>query len=284
MRRSWVLLVLVLIFCGTAKAEEIELKSGDVLKGEVIERTEEKVVVDHPVLGIIEVPAGEVKVRELRPPRWRSRIEAGVSGSEGNTRTLDLRLAYAGDKETTFRRSKLDAVFRLTQTEGERSREDATVLGRREWLLTESPWFFFGQGRFDYDRFQDYDSRLAANAGVGYSHIETDSLSVRTRYGLGAYREFGSDDTRINPEALIGGEVRWAVWGQRFSLEADFFPELGDDTGEFRAIAMASWLVGLNGLNGIDLKLGAENEYRSQVEGDVQRNDFRYYIALTYAF
>jgi hypothetical protein len=243
------------------------------------------VVVDHPVLGIIIVPAAELKAPEVLISRWHSRIEVGGSGSEGNSRTLDLRLAYAGYRETPDSRSKLDAIFRLTQSDGEQSREEATLLGRREWLFTESPWFLFGQSRFDYQRFQDYNSRLGANGGVGYSHVDTPSLSIRSRYGLGAFREFGGENRTINPEAVIGGEVRWVVWGQRLSLEADFFPELDpENLGEFRAIAQASWIVGLNRLNGVDLKLGMENEYRSQVEGNVRHNDLRYYLALTYAF
>src|SRR5688572_31961471 len=78
-------------------ADEVVLQSGDVLKGKVVEKNDMHVVLDHPNLGKLDIAMGRVKsvvIEGEKPPeppkeepRWVSKLEAGLNGALGNTRS-----------------------------------------------------------------------------------------------------------------------------------------------------------------------------------------------------
>src|SRR5215471_19683047 len=105
------ILPLLFVVPVAAAADAIELVNGDKLTGTVIETTAERVVLDPPVLGRVEIPAEQIKPK--REPHglfgtsflagWTRTFAVGVSGAQGNTRTNDvlasLGMNYADDSE-----------------------------------------------------------------------------------------------------------------------------------------------------------------------------------------
>ena len=236
-----------------------------------------------------EVSAIVPEVAQLTP--WLSalhdrnvQLEFGVNGARGNSDTADVRLAAKAGRETDARRWAFDTAYFYATTDGDATRNDLTLGLTNDWLYKDSPWFVFAQGRADLDDFQDWDHRVNGAAGVGYELIETDTLTARLRAGIGAVREFGSDDSTWRPEGSFGGELNWAPKkNHTLAAAVTAFPSL-DDVGEVRVRASADWTLKIDQADGMSLKLGVVDEYDSLAGGTTKKNDLKYYAALVIDF
>ena len=338
--RWWMCGTIVLVFCGPVSAHVVKLKTGDIIKGPVVEQTDTAVRMDHPVLGPLTIPAdqvlsvqpdapeadpeqsipsvetqiSEVEASESRldtPPsaalattadgaieadpkpasgilrflsESNAQLELGLNGSEGNTDEMDLRAAFKAGKTDDRTRWKLDTAYNLSKTNNERTTNDATVGLVNDWLLPDSKWFYFAQGRFDYDEFQDWERRVSGSGGLGYQFIKNDTWDVLGRFGGGVTKNFGDVDDDLNPEGQIGGEMTWRISKlQTLGARTTVFPNL-DDHGESRIISAAEWTMQLDRFEGLSFKLGLENEYESETSDDSDHNDLTYYGALVISF
>lgn len=273
-----------------AAADTIELRNGDKLSGLVLERSEERIVLEHPVLGRLEVPTSE-----LAPPPppddgafgsgllrdWDRTLELGFSGASGNSDnqrvSAGLELDYADEQK----RWKIGAGYLLSASDGSTDDHQAFASVERDWRFPGSRWFAFGNGRFDWDQFEDWDFRLSSFGGGGYEFYDTETFELRGRAGLGLTREFGTGEG-ITPEALLGMEMKWAL-DDRQTLRAynRLIPAL-DDPGEFRNVSGLDYTVSVNG--DLGLRLGLDNEYDTSVDSGTKRNDFTYRGSLVYDF
>ena len=68
MRAVFATVVSAILVAGSAGADSIKLESGDVLSGEVLEERDDAIVLDHPVLGRVEIPRDQIAVEEPPPP------------------------------------------------------------------------------------------------------------------------------------------------------------------------------------------------------------------------
>lgn len=320
MRRFLVMGALLAALAARAQAEEIELVSGEVLRATVVEETGSKVVLDHPLLGRIEIAAEDVRairpdgalvpvgrggpptpkpkteaqiaaeriadppVPEPEEPAWAFTGLVGYSGSQGNTTEFDLRVGLTAEREDSDRRIKLATGYLLSETEGERDENSFFFSALHDWILEDSKWFPFAGARYDWDEFEEWDGRVTVSAGMGYQWIDRKDLKVRFRGGLAATRESGTDDDDWRPEALLGAEFKKHLTDTQ-TLEGDvtYYPDL-EEGGEFRTVAHLAWSVQLNDEGTLNLKAGVENEYDSHREDPFKSHDFKYYVALTFAF
>ena len=341
-----------------AWADDIELVSGDQLKGKVVEMTEQHVVLEHPTLGRLKIDADKIKsvtlygplsvdpeavvapeveavivptevpqteapqteapqtespqteapqveasqtvtapaTKDLQPMTpdsatwltqlhdWNAQLELGVNGSQGNSETADLRVALTAGNETEARRWAFDTAYFYSASDGNTTRSDFTLGYVNDWLFKDSPWFVFASGRVDFDDFQDWDYRVNAAVGVGYELIDTDTLTVRLRGGVGGVKEFGSDDEDLRPEGSAGGELKWLITpSQTFAAAVTAYPSF-DEFGEVRVRASADWTLKVDQADGVSLKLGVVDEYDSLADGGTDKNDFKYYGALVIDF
>ncbi len=298
----------VVMVVSIAQADTVQLITGETLTGKVISQADSKVQFQHPVLGTLTIPADKVaNVTAAQPaapkavptpkpepapaPKptgffadWDARLEVGLGFGDGNSQYLNFNTAFKAKKETKKDRWAFDAAYFLNESDGSRSKDEATIGLQKDWLLPDSPWFYFTNGRFDYDRFASYDQRVSGAGGVGYDWIKTDDLSVTLSAGLGATREFGSDNEDVKPEALLGAKGTWKITdNQTLAAKTTFYPDLGD-VGEFRWVNSAEWLIKINQDDGISFKLGAEHEHNSEVDAGVKKNDLKVYAALVWDF
>lgn len=303
---------LLLLTCSLpALAEEVELVTGEKLRGTLVERTDAQVVLDHPVLGRLFIPAYQLKAAAPAtaapgkpaapgesaatpaapappaPPPWKFRAELGASGSSGNTDQSDLHAAIGAVYEDEKRKFKASAGWLKSETDDEKTKDQQYVEATHDWLFKDSPWSVFVTGRMDWDEFQDWDRRATVGGGAGYLLVKSETLEMRLRAGLVGTREWGStDEDREDwrPEGLFGGELTWkATETSTVEAKSTWYPDF-DDTGERRIVSSASWAVKLAKDSGLSLKVGVEHEYDSHNEDPFDTEDVRYFAALLWEF
>lgn len=214
---------------------------------------------------------------------WKASIALGLSGSQGNSETQSFNAHFNASKETPEDRWLVNFAYFLSFNGGERNQNELKADLTKDWLMPESPWFFFAQGIYQYDEFEAWEHRFSGFGGMGYTFVKTDRLEIVARGGLGATYEMGLVDDVV-PEALFGASVlRWQLTdSQTLSASTTYYPAL-DDISEFRLVSALEWTIKIDQANGLSLKLGINNEYESDVvEG--KHNDFKYYGALVFSF
>lgn len=305
---AWAALV-----CGsTSHADTVELVTGDVLHGTVAEQSDSTVVLEHPVLGKVTLPADQVKavtldgdetddtqapppepapVVEEKPhplsqrllPGWDKHFELGFTGTDGNTQTSTLRVAFNAIRENDEERTKLAVFHNRAEDDGERTRNEAAAEAVHDWLMPGSPWFKFATGKLEYDEFTDWETRASAFVGVGKQVYDGPKNELIGRVGIGGSYEFDSINEFV-PEALLGLEWVHHINGkQKLTGYATVFPDL-DEFGESRTLAGAAWTIAIDEGEGLSLKFGIDNEYESRTESDAKHNDVKYYGALVFDF
>ncbi len=329
--REW-LVLFVLLPVGVSDADRVELITGEVLRGEIIQGTADRLVLDHPILGRLEIPRNAIEqVVDLPPasaespattttdddkaddgspspktvpptpqpeaspkPRWDSTLELGFVAHEGNTEDANVLLAVNSSLDRGYDRYTFDSRYSLRTSRGDRSENKLTAGLLTEWPLPPSRWSYFAQTRYDFDEFQSWETRLTGGGGVGYHLIDindvdkTDSpidvFDLHLRIGLGLRREFGSMNERIQPEGIFGGNLVWQITEhQRFAAGSTFFPNL-DESGEFRVVTSAEWVLDLNTFDGLSLKLGLAHEHQSLTDPGIEHNDISIYGAFVLDF
>jgi len=314
-------------------ADTVELTNGDVLTGKVIEQTDNRVVLTHPVLGEVSLPADQVAEVKLsdpdapadqptqaaqieaaeatlaeagytveppapeQPPNpglklgpvtlfegWERRFEVGINGSEGNTVDFNARVALSGFYEDAERRWFVDMVYERASEDNETTENDFYASVTRDWLLPEKKHFYFLTGRYDWDEFQDWDSRVSGAGGIGYQFVKNEKWELLGRAGAGGNQEFGGEDDEFTPEGLLGVNLLWNIAdGQSLRFANTYYPDLGDFS-QFRNITRVEWKIALDAVEGMSLAVGAENEHQSDPGGDAEKDDLTYYLSLIWDF
>ena len=292
----------------------VVLTSGETLHGSITELTAETLTLDHPVLGTLAInresvesfqiqdapdtpdspdtppsPPAEPEPPALPEPEpapqfpWKLQLELGINGSVGTNDTINFRVGFRGNRARPEDRIRFDTSY-LYATDGSNTTQNRFTAGViHDWLLPDSKWIFFAQGRYDYDEFRDWEHRVSGNAGLGYDLVRTDKLDVTLRAGAGAVHSWGIVN-ETDPEALLAAEVSWRINDSQTLTASNFLhPEL-DDLGEFRNLTKIDWTAKIDRASGMSLRFGIENEYRSRTSGRTRHNDLKFYGALVIDF
>lgn len=327
MKKTLLLATAMITFTFTPiRADQVILSTGEVLKGTISSQDDDKVVLEHPVLGTINVPKANVAstvvpapvpkakpvlspgpaaaspdakdaiskakadIKALPSPEnrfvdnWDAKLELGIAGTEGNSDTFDGHVGFLASKEDSKDRWKFDTAYFTSASSGETTRNDFTVGVLKDWLFQDSKWFWWADGRYDYDDFKSWRQRVAGHIGPGYTFYDTDKFKLIGRAGVGGRKEWGSDDQEFSPEGFASGEFRWKLSdSQTLMGSSTIYPDLGE-IGEFRLRNSLDWLCAIDKADGLSLKVGLLHEYESQVDTDQHHNDLKYYAALLFDF
>lgn len=289
-------------------ADTVELVTGDLLHGTVTEQSDSAVVISHPLLGEVTLPIDQVQgvtvtseegeappppqpesseltqyLSDKLLPGWDKHLEAGFSGTDGNTQTSNIRVGFGALRENDHERTKLGLSHFRAEDDGTRTRNEAAASLVHDWLMPGSPWFKFATGKLEYDEFKDWETRVSAFLGVGKQIYDGPKNNLIGRVGLGGSYEFDSINELV-PEALLGLEwVHTISDSQTLSAHVTLYPDL-DEFGESRTVAGAAWTIEIDEADGISLKFGIDNEYESRTEGASKHDDVKYYSALVFDF
>ncbi len=292
----------------SADADKVRLKNGDVVTGEIVETTDTGVVLEHAVLGRVQIAADQIDARvdgdaalpaPPAPPApvrpgiagtsllrgWTKQAQLGVTGSSGNSDNQDFLAGLRGGFADDNKRWNFDSAYFRSSSNGTETKNQAYAMLLRDFLFTGEKYFAFASGRYDYDQFQSWDHRLSVAGGAGYSFIDREKFDLRGRVGFGGSKTFGAPgDDKWVPEAVLGIETEWLpADGQKVTAFNTIYPSLSD-TGEFRNLSGVDWSLAISTALGLSLNLGVQNEYESKVDPGIEKNDLLYRAALLYDF
>lgn len=304
----------------SATSETILLKNGDVINAAKTAETDTTLTIDHPALGSVTISKEQIqavypdadayqaalveaKAREKADTvaaeraadegifgigfleGWDRRVELGLTGAEGNSTNLNFRAAFFADFEDADSRWNYDMVYRRATSDGEATENRFFASLTKDWLLSDEDYFYFANGRYDYDQFQDWDSRVNAFGGAGYQFLKDDTWDWLGRVGLGGSQEFGGQGgDEFTAEALVGTDVGYTIGdGHGIEFSTTFFPSL-EESGEFRNITTLDYVITIDRDKGLDLRMGIFNEYDSTAPAGNEKNDFNYYASLGWSF
>ena len=294
-----------LLLASTTAAEEIELTGGDHLTGTIVQQDAERIVIEHSALGRLEIALnqvlsidGEADAAAWEPvapamladeapedeKEWKSQFQLGLSASAGNTDAQSFHAGIRSVRESESDKTTLNAHYYYGASDGDRDTNKLTAGVLQDWLVPDSRWLYFAQGRYDFDEFQSWEHRLGAHGGVGYRLIDEDDLKLTLRGGGGVVKEFGSQNEDLRPEGLLGADLAWQI-SKRQSLTAatTVYPDLSE-MGEYRAVSGAGWSVLVDEESNMSLIVGLEHEYQSQTDPGIKKNDFRIVAGLQFDF
>lgn len=222
---------------------------------------------------------------------WVRTLEFGLNGSSGNTENLSIRGIFQTERSTDQLRTLFRARYLYSEDDGRKSENQGRLRGENDWLFPGERYFLFAFGVYEFDEFQDWDTRLQLFAGLGYDFLEEralleggqDRATLKGRIGAGTTREFGSSDDNWQAEAIIGLDFTWQITERNsFAAGTEVFPSLSD-LGEFRSISYAAYDILLADDTDLRLRLGVEHEYDSD-PGDAKENDVKYFVTILATF
>lgn len=303
---------LIIVWAGAARADTVELKSGEKLEGTVLEKTDEQIVMEHPVLGRIIIPASELKPEEEIEPGlfgtkvlegWSKALSAGFSGSSGKSKETSINADLNLNRETERNRMQFVSRYFFARSSGNTTENAWDSRYIHDFLFPERSWFPFLTGNFRIDTQQDWRYRLSAQTGFGYEFLKNDEWELIGRLGggiaqtLGDYRDHeepdgnpatrprkvGPDPVRTEPDALAALQMTWNYYdGQSLSAATLYLLDLAD-VPNYRSESRAEWKLAVGLVEGLAFKVGTSFIYDSHEIGKLKR-DFRYYGNLVYDF
>lgn len=265
---------------------KVELTNGDIVTGEVVERTDRHIVLQHPVLGRLDIPIEQVTPGSVHPgilgtsflAGWDKGLDFGFAGSSGDTDEADIHLGLSLDRTTERHHWQLDGKYEISYSEGDVDEHDARVTALHDWLWPGSRWFAFTYGVYDFDEFEAWKHRTTFGAGPAYHILPNPPFTLDTRFGPFITYEFG-DEQDARPEGAAGLFAKWQIReGHSLTVSNMYFQTL--DEPELRDVSRFEWKVRLALSKGLSLKVGALNEYDTASRDS--KNNLKWYSALSF--
>ena len=286
-----VVVCLLVVSAQAAHADTIKLKSGDELNARILEVTADTVIIDHPELGRVKIPRDKVETDlgdKLNPGLfgtgfmrgWNRRIDLGINGSQGNSIATNITGGLNFNYKDKRKRWLVTGRYFFQRDETGPTDNNARLDLRRDWLLPDSPWFAYGAMRYQYDQFESWLHRIVVSAGPGYNLFKREKQALDVRLGPAYTRDFGGGGTN-KAEVLTAIDYSWKPRKRfKFTLSNLFFTEVGPSPGEFRNVTLAQGTMRLLDDPELDLIIGGENEYESDLRSPDKKNTLRYYMTF----
>lgn len=222
---------------------------------------------------------------EPKPPvkLWEGSFEFGLNGTEGNSRTFNLRFGSKVKRKTEFNILSADLDYRRDSANSIDTANKALLDWRYEHLFPESPWTCYVHGTVDYDEFKVYDLRVSLDAGLGYRFIKSDSTNLTGRFGGGTSREFGGPNEEFVPEAVFGVDFDHKINSRhKVVFSSEYRPDV-TDFGNCRLTNKAAWEILLDEAMHLSMKLSVLDRYDT-TPGEKEPNDLDYSVMLMWSF
>ena len=299
------LVAILLSIAANTSADSITLVNGDVLQGTISSQSDAEVVLQHEILGNLSIPRAQIEKLQSDQPQqaesqikplktedrgllnsgfftdWNRSLNVALNGSEGVNNDAKLRVGFDMDYKDEVNRWIFATVYNVKSDSNDITENNFYATLDRDWLLPESPWFWFARSRYDWDDFKDWDHRVSFYIGPGYQFIENETWNIRGRSGLGGKYTWNGANDGFEPEAMLGMDLEWSIAeNQSLKASSTYYPSL-ETWGEYRNISSLDWKIDISEFyRGVALNSGFTNEYDSQGLSKDSNYDLKYYFGL----
>lgn len=225
--------------------------------------------------------AGTVHAQTTLKPDgvWRGSLGAGLSITEGNSKTTSLNINGEGIRLTDRDKARLYGTALYGKNNGVESSNLLRFGGRYDYNLTTNV-FAFGGIDFERDKIGNLKLRTAPSVGLGYHVIKNPNTTFDVFGGVGYV-----DDRFYNP-VLINGSVRSSYGRAELLLGEESTHKLSESTsfrqrlviypnldngGELRSTFDAGLAVAMS--SRLSLTVGLVNRYNSDPGPGLKKND-----------
>jgi hypothetical protein len=215
---------------------------------------------------------------------WDGSFDLGLNGSEGNTRNTNFVLGIDAKRTFGLNTVSMDVDYFFNREEDVVTRDRLYALGRLEREIPNSPWSWFAQTWFEYDKFEDWRSRIGLHFGAARMLIDNECTTLKARLGAGASKKSEGPDQAWKPEVLLGAdyELRLTDW-QKFTATVDYFPDIGDFSS-FRINTRAGWELLLSDQHDVSLAVNIFDRYDSTPSPGDPANELDYWLSIHWGF
>jgi len=228
------------------------------------------------------IPRVEVLQPDFLDP-WEGNVELGLSGTEGNSQTFNVRLGMTAKHKTEWLVKTVQLTSIQKNANGITTANTALLDGRLDWPLPSTRWNYFIHSLLEYDEFKPFDARISGDTGLGFEFIQVERTTLIGRTGFALSHEIGGVDDDVVPEWLFGAEFKHKFNDHHsISFKTDYYPAL-ENFADFRLNSQASWEILLSKDWGLSLKLSAIDRYDSTPQG-AKPNDLDYSTLLLWNF
>lgn len=300
---SWIVVIifvflsLFLFLQSYLLADEIYLKNGDKITGNITGETESSISVETEAIGVVTVNRtfvsrivriGEIKEAISDPEEeklWQREISMGYSNISGNTESSQLSIGLGGSKKTDHDETTFKGNIYYSSSNDKMNSQKWYGMGRYAYSFKESKkWYNFYKLEIDHDRFTSINYRVMPSLGWGYWFSDEPDLRAMAEVGLGWERtDFrnstkDSDEIALLPRAFFEKKL---FSESRISQDLTFYPYLSD-AGEFRLRSETKLINPIN--EKLALSLSLIDDYNSNPAKNTKKNDLQIISALTYSF
>jgi len=236
--------------------------------------------------------SGEVIEEQVIKSPWTGTFAAGLNGKTGNSENLDINATLNLARDTEFSNTTLLASYFYASNNIATVTDRVFTQARQERKFSNNPKLsVFAQAAYEWDRFKNFDYRIALHGGVGYEVYKLDDRFLKTRFGAGASREVGGeivngvlpDDDWI-PELQFGADWERNLTDRvRLYATVDYYPNVSDFE-DYRLNTLGGVEYTINEQRDINFRIFAFNRYDSTPAPGNVDNDLDYGAALSVGF
>ncbi len=229
------------------------------------------------------VPSPVADTIFLEEKLWESSFELGLDGTEGSSQTFNLRFGFEAERKTEENEIDVDLDYNKKTSNGTETANRMFLDWRFERLFEESRWTQVFHGTVEFDEFEEYDSRISFDVGLGYQVIDDDDLNLTVRLGSGFSREVGGPDDVFVPEMVAAFTYKYQVSDrQKISASAEYAPDV-TNFNDYRVKNIASWEMLIDKDINLSVKLSMIYRFDSTSHDDAP-NDLDYAAVLMWTF
>lgn len=272
-------------------AEEIHLKNGDKVSGDVVRESDYIIVVDTAAMGEVTIEKEFVKEPEKEPTKeekaslWDKTLSLGYSLSRGNTEVSAFNGAVELHKKTE--EDEINAKLTSLYTSDEKKLDEKKFYGLLRYAYSfgeEKDWYHFYKFEGDQDRSANINYRLIPATGIGYWLVDEENYKAMVEVAAGYQYTDYRDGTDSDSDAVIvprGFYEKLLYKNLKFRQDLTLYPSLSSG-GDFRLRSETSFINPIS--DKLAWKISLIDEFNSSPQGDTKKNDFRLISAIDLNF
>lgn len=230
-----------------------------------------------------EIEVSEIIVEE-EPSIWSGSLSAGLNGKSGNSQSVDMNIEMKWIRETDFSKTDLLANYFYSTNQIATVTDRFFGQARQERKIQQGGSSLFAQTAVNWDRFKNYDYRIALHTGLSYELIKEDNRFLTSRLGAGASKEVGAVIDDWIPELQLGAD-----WERKITdlvkayCTVDYYPSF-TNFDDYRINTNTGLEFLIDWEKDINFRIFAFNRYDSTPPLGNVSSDLDYGFALAFDF